>query len=797
MSSPLPICSTSNDHAPERLKSFYAHSLPGCPKVDWEPLFTSDCAALKGGHCPACEMLEANHGHLNKVAWWTAKFAESMFPPDNPDAKSARAWGYLVGLWHDLGKFSQEFQDYLAQAGGDSHVSEMTSCVDHSTAGAKHSDATIPLFGRLLSYLIAGHHAGLADGISGIDASLEKRLKKLIPSTPDVPPEILRFADQLPPLSFALKNSRSLSFLLRFLFSALVDADFLATEAFMSPERFASRASKLPEISDLEKTLTKHVSRVSSQASASPINDERARILVHCLDAAEHPPGVFSLTVPTGGGKTLSSLAFALKHARLHDLRHIIYVIPFTSIIEQNTDVFRKALATLGEDIVIEHHSNLDPDSEYATTRARLSSENWNARLIVTTNVQFYESLHANKTSRCRKLHRLARSVIILDEAQTLPVEYLDPCLRALEELTGNYHSTVVLCTATQPAIVRNAEFKIGIQPPREIIPAPSELYQRLRRVKPKRLPGKTSDSALINHLRDHPQVLCVVNTRGHARILHDLIGHGYHLHLSALMCPEHRKEVLEIVKQRLLDKLPVCLISTQLIEAGVDIDFPVVFRALAGLDSIAQAAGRCDREGKLTAAHGEPSGQMFIFEPEQLPPAGLLRSSAASTQEVLRSKPPDPLHLSVIESYFRIHYWKHDGSTDQRRILDCWPKSMTSLDDRLCFQFKTCAEKFQLIDSYNQPVIIPYGERGQALCKQLCSTFDPQEMRHLARKLQRYTVNIPPEQHSRLLHAGILIPLHKERFFLLNSDLHYSPSYGLHPEPDLAINPRQLISSE
>lgn len=774
---------------------FYAHSLKDRPTKEWELLFSPDCPALRGGFCEACEGLRPAHGHLNKVAWWTSKFAEDMFAFGSKEAKAARDWGYLTGLWHDLGKFSQEFQDYLSRAGQEAHGGEMSGKVDHSTAGAQHSDGSIPVFGRMLAYLIAGHHAGIADGISDSDASLEKRLKKTIPDIERASPEILAFASQLPPLSFALGNSRSLAFLTRLLFSALVDADFLATEAFMSSERARLRPAEALSIADLETALVNYLDGFKDQAHSSLLNRIRSEILDHCRHAAESKPGIFSLTVPTGGGKTLSSLAFGLKHARIHDLRRVIYVIPFTSIIEQNAAVFRKALAALGEGIVLEHHSNLDPDANHESTRSRLAAENWDARIIVTTNVQFFESLHANRTSRCRKLHRLARSVVILDEAQSLPVEFLDPCLRALEEMVAHYGSSVVLCTATQPAIVRNEEFKKGIQPPLEIIPDPVRLYERLRRVRVKRLPKITADKDLIGLLHSHSQVLCIVNTRRHARNLFDLLSNDdSRFHLSALMCPEHRKVILEQVKGRLRDQLPTRLVSTQLIEAGVDIDFPVVFRAMAGLDSIAQAAGRCDREGKLTAADEMPAGQLYIFEPEKLPPAGSIRSSADSAREVLASDPPDPLDLASIESYFRTHYWKHSDSMDSKGILSCWPKGMTSLDDLLGFKFKTCAEQFRLIDDYSEPVIVPYGQKGKALCSELRITFDPREIRRLARRLQRYTVNIPILQHARLLQAGILQPLHDDSFYVLNSDPHYSEFFGLHPEPDLTLNTKQSI---
>lgn len=780
----------------------YAHTHPEFPDdpSKWEPLFAAfgngegEC---RGKECERCKELEPYHGHLNKVAWWAGKFAEEMFSAGSKEAEAVWKWGWLAGLWHDLGKFAPEWQKYLRKkAGVDAHKDEVAGKVDHSTAGAVHADRMIPLFGRVLAFLVAGHHAGLADGIADSSSCLERRLGKTVPPVPEIPNSIAEAASNLNPIPATLRSGHSLAFFARMLFSALVDADFLATEAFMSSAKHRSRFIPAPSIIDLESTLAAHLSTFPPPTSA--VNRLRVEIRDHCLAAAEELPGLFSLTVPTGGGKTLSSLAFALKHARLHDLRRIVYVFPYTSIIEQNAKVFREALVALGPDVVVEHHSNLDPDSEHQSVASRLAAENWDASIIVTTNVQFFESLHGNRSSRCRKLHRLARSVVILDEAQALPVGFLAPCLRALEELTNTYGSSVVLCTATQPAIVRRDEFPIGLTPPREIIPDPVGLHRALRRVVAERSPGKLDDVALAKLLSDEPQVLCVVNTRRHARELFEkLPDDGSRFHLSALMCAEHRTKRLAAIRCRLDAGLQVRLISTQLIEAGVDIDFPVVYRALAGLDSITQAAGRCDREGKLTAAAGKPGGRVVIFESPQLPPAGFIRNTGASAAEVLAGNPPDPLSPDAVESYFRTHYWKHADSTDEKHILDCWPDlsrraAHLSPEDAaretlLGFRFRTCAEAFRLIDdSYSEPVVIPYGEAGKALWREVRETFDPARLRHLSRKLQRYTVAIPRPQHQRLREAGILLPAHEERFFFVNSDLHYSEDFGLLPNPDI-----------
>jgi CRISPR-associated endonuclease/helicase Cas3 len=784
-------------------REFYAHSHPEHPEdcSHWEPLFSEDCGALQGGYCKACENLEPQHGHLNKVAWWAGKFAAEMFPPGSEEAKAAREWGYLAGLWHDLGKFAPEWQVYL-RGKVDPHVAESSGKLPHATSGAIHATTQWPDIGLLLGYLIAGHHSGLGNGIDATDSSLEKRLRKAVPEfLPFVPDTILEAGKKINLPKFSLsrtgsqKNYISLGTFLRLLFSALVDADFLTTETFMAKERFARRAKISTPIADIESILLKQLDELQSSADETAVNRTRSRILKDCLAASHREPGFFSLTVPTGGGKTLSSLAFALRHARLHGLRRIIYVIPFTSIIEQNAAVFRRALSGLGVDVVLEHHSNLDPEESAETTTNRLATENWDAQIILTTNVQFFESLHANRTSRCRKLHRIARSVIVLDEAQSLPVEFLDPCLDSLKELATHYGSSVVLCTATQPAVLARDEFPGGIESAHEIIPDPAALYRDLRRVTATRVQGEIDNDELAKRLEAHPQVLCIVNTRRHARELFEkLPDDESRFHLSALMCPEHRSDVLARIRKRLEDDLPVRLVSTQLIEAGVDIDFPVVYRSLSGLDSIAQAAGRCDREGRLTEREGNPGGQLFIFLPTDFPAPPFVRAQVDATTAVFASDPDDLLHLDCIEDYFERHYWKKRDSMDQKGIRESYPERLDGAESLLSFSFRECARRFCLIDDYTEPVVIPYGTRGEDLCNELRSAFDPSGRRRLLAKLQRYTVSIPEPQHRRLRGAGILVAGPEETCFILNSDPHYNTKFGLHPEPDLNSAPDEFV---
>ena len=516
------------------------------PKSRWEPLFTpfGECpeSECQGEHCLACERLEPQHGHLNKVAYWSGKFARDMFV-ENDDCEQAARWGYLAGLWHDLGKFSVEFQDYLSGSGSDSHTGEVQGRVDHSTAGAAHAwTRSVP--GALLSYAIAGHHAGLTDGDSLFSEG--QRLEKEIPrwkvaaERAGVP---LDLPIPIPPLRRPAAGNDAMAFMIRSFFSCLVDADFIATEAFMNIDRARLRGPRPDNtITQMLESLEDYLGERFTRAEESEVNLARNSVRRQCESAATNAPGFFSLTVPTGGGKTLSSLLFALRHAQTHSMRRIIYVIPFTSIIKQNADVFRhvfKRLSmTIGREIVLEHHSRFDPAKE--TAASRLAAENWDAPLIVTTNVQFFESLFGNRTSRCRKLHHTARSVVIFDEAQALPNQLLAPILRGLQCLIHDLNSTAVLCTATQPALEKRSGFDIGIPPEKvhEIIHDKEHLFQVLDRVTPRDL-GQITDQDLVYQILEHAAQGCllIVNTTTAAQSLYEqLKQHIRTFHLSARM---------------------------------------------------------------------------------------------------------------------------------------------------------------------------------------------------------------------------------------------------------------------
>ena len=468
------------------------------------------------------------------------------------------------------------------------------------------------------------------------------------------------------------------------------------------------------------------------------IHNIRQEILSSCDEAASSKPGLFSLTVPTGGGKTLASLSFALRHIMAnpdHRFERVIVAIPFTSIIEQTARVYKKSFRSLSEDVVLECHSNLEPKNE--TDLSRLASQNFDSPIVVTTNIQLFESLFANKTSRCRKLHNLANSVIVLDEAQTLPIELLQPTLLVIQELVKHYGCTIVLCTATQPALSYSKEFPIGLVSPQEIIPTSMKLYDRMRRVKVRFIGDATIDS-LVSALSLHDRFLCIQNTRPHAtetyKSLREQVGEEGLFHLSTFMCPKHRIEVLREIRRRLDENQTCRVISTQLIEAGVDVDFPVVYRAIAGLDSIAQAAGRCNREGKLQ------SGEVCVFKLPQPPPPGILRSTAETTQGLLEQFSDDLISTQAIEAYFRMHYWRNKSLWDSRKIMEMHVDARKGH-----IEFANIAKAYQIIGDASIRVLIPYGAKGKRLWERVRRSNPHQSpLSRMERKdVDRYSISL------------------------------------------------------
>ncbi|MBZ2173407.1 CRISPR-associated helicase Cas3' [Nitratidesulfovibrio sp. SRB-5] len=737
----------------------YAHTLANRPESDWEPLSR----------------------HLEEVADLAAHFASAF---------GAGEWGLAAGLLHDVGKQSTAFQAYLRASTAGKGPGRGP---DHSTAGAQWAHGHYRKgVGRLLAYVLAGHHAGLPDGIE----SLSPRLKRAVEPWQSPDDDIAARVPDITDLPLAGRPpSLGFQFMLfvRMVFSCLVDADSLCTEAFTTPDRAAWRRGYLP-LSELKVRLDRHLDHLAAHAPATPVNSLRAGILAACRDAAPNAPGLFSLTVPTGGGKTLSSLAFALDHAQAHGLRRVIYAIPYTSIIEQTARVFREALNDTDDHAVLEHHSNFVPlradgtpvppgrdgqdDDAGEGRRSILAAENWDAPVVVTTNVQFLESLFAARRSPCRKLHNIARSVVILDEAQMLPPEHLLPCLEVLRALVLDYGCSVVLCTATQPALGKREGFDRGLESPHEIAPNPEQLATALRRVEVTDA-GTLDDAQLAARLAGQPQVLCVVNTRPHARALYELLApQGDAVHLSAAMCPAHRTEVLRGVRQRLLQGQPCRVVATQLVEAGVDIDFPVVYRAMAGVDSLAQAAGRCNREGKLER------GQVYLFTPQDSPPP-FVRQAAQAARTALRRN-PDPLALDTVEAYFRELYWQKGDNLDSKKLLPLMRDSAPRLD----FPFPEVAHLFRLIPDDTIPLLIPYDDDARALIADLPYTPAPAR---LLRRAQRYTVGVYPRVLAALVQAGAAHLATEECAVLINKDL-YDDRLGLCADNPTFRTPESLL---
>ncbi|MBT9477430.1 CRISPR-associated helicase Cas3' [Polaromonas sp.] len=749
----------------------------------------SDALAHSGGHSLAA--------HLQSVATIAADFSSAFEP-----ATAAQRWAYVAGLWHDLGKYRPGFQRYLRQSDDpNAHIEGKVGGREktHSAAGAlwaietleKTHGANGKLAARVLAYLIAGHHAGLADWDGGLSerlalADCQTELQEAKDARP--PASILDSGDFVPDLRQIPGGAAGFALWVRLLFSCLVDADFLDTEAHFDAGKPARRDG-FPTLDQMRSTLDEHMSAKAASAAPSNVNTLRADILRQCRDKAALPAGIFSLTVPTGGGKTLSSLAFALNHAQAHGKRRVIYAIPYTSIIEQTADVFRGVFKVLGDEVLIEHHSQADASEKDETARSRLACENWDAPLVVTTNVQLFESLFAGKTSRCRKLHNIVNSIIVLDEAQQLPPEFLQPILDALNLLVKHYGVTVVLCTATQPALNTTDYFDKsnnlrGLENVHEIIDHPDALFDALKRVEvelPLDWNTSTPWAEMAEKIAAEDCVLAIVSTRKAARALHRLLPHGT-LHLSALMCGAHRKIVIDQIKARLKakregnDLQPLCVVSTQLVEAGVDIDFPVVYRALAGLDSIAQAAGRCNREGRL-----DGKGRVVVFVPPEPPPLGHLRKAAQACISTLHGQQADPLARALFATYFRQFYSTVD--LDGKKIVPMLKVEPKTLHVR----FRSAADAFRLIDDKDSAtVVVRYAEHSDEIEKLLGMLAAEGPARWLMRKLQRYTVSIHKRIADKMLAQGDLTLPMPGLYAQVNAENLYDPVLGLKLDDDI-----------
>lgn len=714
--------------------------------------------------------------HARAVAELSAKFAIEF---------GAESEAYTLGLLHDIGKCSPAGQHRIN--GGEERV-------EHSAAGAEvlGSDSKGNPFGYLLSYCIAGHHAGLPDG--GVSTDTEDRptlcakLARQKMRNRDYAPfeeAIGSFSSQIAPFKMIrpTKNSGfSYAFRARMLFSCLVDADFLDTEAFMN--NAPPRASIGEPIPVLYERLLAKLSQFDPPKTM--LAEKRNQVQQDCLRMAEEPRGIFTLTVPTGGGKTLSSLAFALKHAIQNGLRRVIYVIPYTSIIDQTASIFREILGDMN---VIEHHHNVNYESsgEQENDPRALATENWDAPVIVTTNVQFFESLFANRTSRCRKLHNIANSVIIFDEAQMFPQELLIPCVQAIQELVRNHRCTAVLCSATQPALGQFFDERGSL---REICSDYEALYQELRRVRFENV-HQLDDATLLNRLNQHNQVLCIVNTKLQAQALFAGMSGEGNFHLSTLMTPSHRKRILAEIRDRLSPNRtdhPQCrVISTSLIEAGVDVDFPVVYREEAGLDSAIQAAGRCNRENKRNAE----DSVVYLFESEgHYRKPNSLKLPIDVTRIVMQQY-EDISSPEAIFTYFSKLLWYRGEALDQKAIVKQFNNGVRQ---GLSIPFAKVAEEFRVIESPTRTVLIPNDTEmdDQADLKEvtelLAALRAGARSKVLLRKLGLHAVSVYPDQFELLLAAGALEILDDELAVLRDQSL-YTEQTGLNiPQGGIAI---------
>lgn len=737
------------------MPTYYAHSCASVDKSNWQPL----------------------REHLNEVGVMAAECASQFAASD-----VAR----VTGLLHDLGKYSSEFQARLEGS---------SKKADHATAGAQIAAQRFGPMGKLIAFAIAGHHAGLANGIDEGDArsSLEVRLKlkhgEDIPSIDSIWESEIALPRSIAPPQLKPHVAQAgfqFAFFARMIFSCLIHADRADTQRYVqsleTAENEPAHKINYPTLEALRAQLEATLYKVTANAIPSDLNAIRAHILAHSRRQAALPPGLFSMTVPTGGGKTLTSMAFALDHALQYGQRRVIYVIPFTSIIEQNARVFKDAFGDLSHG-VIEHHSAFDRNADlkldksnskaHYSDKLRIAMENWDAPVIVTTAVQFFESLFADRPSQCCKLHNIANSVIVLDEAQTLPLKLLRPVMAAIDELARNYKCTIVLCTATQPALREDQGFFNGFQNVREIAPEPEKSFEQLKRTQVQAI-GAQSDKQLADCLHNHSQVLMIVNNRRHARSLYESIKSELGAyHLSTLMIAKHRSQVLDEVRKKLLAGEPCKLISTSLIEAGVDVDFPVLYRAEAGLDSIAQAAGRCNREGKRALAQSIVS----VFQSPNWAAPPELAQLAGNMRMVMRNHAGDVLAPDAMSLYFKHVYSGRGEELDAKKLLAMHNDHARNLS----FPFQNIAKSFSMIESHLQPVIVPLDAHAKRLLQSLRFA---DKVGGIARQLQPYLVQIPKTGFEALRKAGAISVIAPEKFgtqfwMLENMDL-YSDDAGL-----------------
>ena len=667
-------------------------------------------------------MIQTNDEHQRGVAELAGKFAADF---------DMAAWGEVVGLLHDKGKEKRAFQEHIMRNSGYRPEVVVNGNKDHAVVGALIAKQLFPQFHLLMDNVLMGHHRGLYD-----EEECQQKLRETeMPTEIDVQPINIQLP--LPRLG----GKEDVHHLVRMLYSCLVDADFLDTESFMLPEQHRLRVHTW-DMRELLGLLQRHLAQLSSGAPRTAVNEVRQYVQQQCVAQGSGATGFYSLTVPTGGGKTLASVLWARHHAVAHDLQHIIIGIPYTSIIEQTAQTLK---SIFGEENVLEHHSNFDYEQigdRDMRQRMKLATENWDYPIIVTTNVQLFESLFSNKPSQCRKIHNLARSVIILDEVQTLSMECLRPIVDTLNTLHRVFGSSVLFTTASQPILSGKidganytANFR-GLPGIHEIIPRKARLHDRLRRVTLQIDESPKSADEVASLLARHNRVLCIVNTRRDAKeIFEHLPDDGANIHLSRMMCPAHIKQSLQTIKEQLSrTDARVRVVATQLIEAGVDVDFPVVYRQQAGLDSILQAAGRCNREGRMPLA----TTHVFALD-RALPPGAISKSNNARLNMVGDF---DWFSQEAMTEYFRQLHAQYDN-------FDKFGCNQLLYNNQP--QYEEIGKSFRLIEDNTTPVIINWGE-SNALISQLKSGHATYG---LLKKLGQYSVNVRRRDLQQLLQMG------------------------------------------
>lgn len=803
--------------------------------------------------------------HLFAVAGLSAKNAGKLKLASDHSNQSMglEAVGEILGLLHDFGKYSKAFQDYLGSAVGlidqdtDDYVDakQLRGRIDHSTAGAQfiwqHLSKEGPLgrlVGQMLALCVASHHSGLIDCLtpSG-DDTFGTRMNKLVEKThldearASADKEVLsraqallsdtRLITSLQTCLAKIVSSESargrefvaqqqIGLLVRFLFSCLIDADRVDTADFEKPS--AARGRMSGRYTDWGTLISRLENHLKTFELREPIDQLRADISRHCLDGASRKPGIYTLTVPTGGGKTLASLRFALHHAQKWKMDRVIYVIPFTSIIDQNADVVRRILepddvpASKGR-IVLEHHGNLTPEQQ--GWREKMLSENWDAPVVYTTMVQLLETLFGAGTRGARRMHQLANAVIVFDEIQTLPINCVHLFNNAINFLADQCNTTVVLCTATQPLLDTVDPEKGAIRVPsgNELMPDVKRLFSDLKRVEVinSRKPGGWTNEEIAALAMDEADragsCLVIVNTKASALALYHLCKGNRRrpvIHLSTSLCPAHRKRILRIIRHRLQWSKPILCISTQLIEAGVDVDFGAVIRFTAGLDSIAQAAGRCNRNGRremgivhVVNPQNENLGRLTDIKEGRDKAERVLDDYEAAPDKFGRDRIGPEAMKWYYQNYFfarasQMDYPINPSDTGRNdTLLNMLSVNKLATHDycarnpdmpsRLLYQsFMTAAKAFKAIDAPTRGVIVPYGKAGKELVADLCSAFDVVKQFKLLKRAQQFTVNVFPNVLSALMDAQAVHPVQEGTDILHLDPRYYSPEFGLSTEP-------------